>query len=482
MRLPHRFGRYVLTKKLATGGMAEIYRAKYIGEGGFEKTVAIKRLLPAVSVDRDFVTMLIDEAKALVHLQHKNIVQVLELGKEEQSFFISMELIEGLDLRCFFTKIIRDMIDVPTKYFVYIIGQILEALDFAHRQTSSDGRLLNIVHRDVSPQNVLLSWNGDVKVADFGIAKGAHRTYETTVTQVKGKYSYMSPEQASGQPVDSRTDIYAAGILLYELLTRRRLYDAPNDLEVIELVKRSKQPLESLKGLDFELKEILLKALKREKEKRYQTAQEFLAELNEYAFKHGQVTTVYEFGQFLRASFPAEAARHEEESTLEIKKTTTSARAKTRPFGKITQLGIKVGRASLSLRSGMMATLFACMFLPWAPQASHLSTSSPQIVQTLPIPEPKLTDGVQTISKPKEELLPATLSVQASPWGYVTVPGYAARTETPVRNLKVKPGTHLVKVYYEPADQWVTAKVETKSGASTNCLAVFGENPSLRCK
>jgi hypothetical protein len=234
--------------------------------------------------------------------------------------------------------------------------------------------------------------------------------------------------------------------------------------------------------MDPALKEIMLKALKREKEKRYRTAHEFLTELNEYAFKHGEITTGYEFGQFLQASFPAEAARHEEENILEVKKATTSAHVKTRPFGKITQLGMKIGRASVSIRSGMAATLLVCLFLPWAPQASHLSTSSPQIAQALPIPEPKIIDGVQTISKPKEELLPATLSVQASPWGYVTIPGYAARTETPVRNLKIKAGSHLVKVYYEPADQWLTAKVEAKSGASTNCLAVFGENPSIRCK
>jgi len=485
MRLPYRFGRYILLKKLATGGMAEIYRAKYIGEGGFEKWVAIKRLLPVWSSDRDFIMMLIDEAKALVHLQHKNIVQVLELGKEEESFFISMELIDGLDLGCFFSHILKNNIAIPLKHKIYILCQILEALDFAHRQAGTDGKSLNIVHRDVSPQNVLLSWNGDVKVADFGIAKGTHRSYETTVTQVKGKYSYMSPEQASGKPVDQRTDIYAAGILLYELLSCRRLYDAPNDLEVIELVKKSRLPLKPLEGIEPGLKKIMLRALERDMEKRYQTAALFLADLNQYAMKRGLLTTGLEFGQFLRKTFPSEVERHEEENAVQYK-IGTAAKQKTRPFGKVTQFGLRLGRAGISVRSGMMATIIACLFLPWTPQAGRLVAPA-----SAPVEEKKLISHAIDIKpsnsdaiskKAKEELQTALINVHARPWGYVTIPGYASQRETPVQNLKVTPGNHLVKVYYEPANQWVSAKIETKSAVTTNCLAIFGEYPSIKCK
>jgi len=469
MRLPYRFGRYVLTKKLATGGMAEIYRAKYIGEGGFEKKVAIKRLLPAWSADKDFVTMLIDEAKALVHLQHHNIVQVLELGKEDESFFISMELIEGLDIGSLSRRMIRDGIVLPLKFTIFIICQILEALDFAHKQ-------LNIVHRDVSPPNVLLSWNGDVKVADFGIAKGAHRSYETVVAQVKGKYSYMSPEQASGQAVDQRTDIYATGILLYELLARRKLYDAPNDLEVIELVKRSKIPPEPLTEIDDELKNILFKALKKDCRSRYQTSGEFLTALNDYAHRHGLVVTAFEFGQFLKETFPDEALKHEEDNEYEKGIDVTSVRAKTTPFGKITQFKIKIADLRLTRRIATAGALILFMLLPWGPVSNLLvaSTEIPARPPAPPLPAP-----VETKTPSTE---PALLNVNARPWGYVTVPGFASKRETPVRNLKLKPGAQLVKVFYEPANQWVTAKVDAKSGTATNCFATFGQNPTLTCR
>lgn len=466
MRLPHRFGRYVLTKKLATGGMAEIYRAKYIGEGGFEKKVAVKRLLPAWSADKDFVTMLIDEAKALVHLQHHNIVQVLELGKEEESFFISMELIEGLDLGSLFHRMIRDGIVLPLNFAIFIICQILEALDFAHKQ-------LNIVHRDVSPPNVLLSWNGDVKVADFGIAKGKHRSYETVVTQVKGKFSYMSPEQASGQSVDQRTDIYAAGILLYELLARKKLYDAPNDLEVIELVKHSTIP--PLTESDNDLESILNKALKKERESRYQTSGEFLAALNSYAHKQDLVVTAFEFGQFLKETFPNEAAQQEEDNEYEKGIDITSSRPKTTPFGKITQFKIKIVGLRLANRIATAVTLILFVLLPWGPISNLLDAS----IKT-ETPPPLQSSPMAKIAPVEPES--ALINVNARPWGYVTVPGFVSHRETPVRNLKVKPGTQAVKVFYEPANQWVTAKVDAKSGVATNCFASFGQNPTITCK
>ena len=468
----YRFGRYVLTKKLAAGGMAEIYRAKYIGEGGFEKKVAIKRLLPAWSADKDFITMLIDEAKALVHLQHHNIVQVFELGKEGESFFISMELIEGLNLGALFNRLTAGGIVLPLKYTIYIICQILEALDFAHKQAGTDGKLLGIVHRDVSPPNVLLSWNGEIKVADFGIAKGAHRTYETTVTQVKGKYSYMSPEQATGQSVDHRTDIYAAGILLYELLTLHKLYDAPNDLEVIELVKKSQIPLKHLHETDPELKDILLKSLKRNREERYKNAADFLAPLNQYALKKGLVTTGFEFGQFLRETFPDEVSKQEKDGIAEKSVIVTSVKAKTRPFGKFTRFKIGVADRRLANRGATIAAILLFAFIPWGPRLMVQNAQAK--IETPPPPQP-----IGAITPPQ---LSAIINVNARPWGFVTVPGYASKRETPVRNLKVAAGAQTVKVYYEPENQWVTARVDAKGGATTNCFAKFGQNPTLTCK
>lgn len=471
MKLPMRFGRYVLLRKLATGGMAEIYRAKYLGEGGFEKMVAIKRLLPSWSANHEFITMLIDEAKAQVHLQHPNIVQVIELGKQEESYFLSMELVEGLDLGHFFNRIIRENITLPLKFTIYIISQILQALDFAHGQT------LNLVHRDISPPNVLLSWNGEVKVADFGIAKGAHRSYKTVVAQVKGKYSYMSPEQARGEDIDQRTDIYAAGILLYESLTRNRLYEAACDLEIIELVKKSKIPKEPLKNIDPKLKNILFRALKAKPAERYQNAKEFLIDLNDYALDHNLTASAYEFGQYLQDIFPKDVLQNEEE----IKKATDTFR-KTMHFERKDKWFIYTERIKYVTRfyGGMAAIVLLCIFLPGSMKV-NLATPQLAIAKPIvkPIPKPAPTPKKVAAVIKKE---PGIINVQAKPWGYVTIPGYVSKKETPLSGLKVKPGNYLVKVYYAPSNQWVRKSIKVASGKKTSCLATFGKNPALRCR
>lgn len=470
MQLPMRFGRYVLLSKIATGGMAEIYRAKYLGEGGFEKTVAVKRLLPSWSANHEFVTMLIDEAKAQVHLQHPNIVQVIELGKEQESYFLSMELVEGLDLGHFFSKIVRDNIALPPKFTIYIISQILQALDFAH------GQSMHLVHRDISPPNVLLSWNGEVKVADFGIAKGAHRSYKTVTSQVKGKYSYMSPEQARGENIDKRTDIYAAGILFYELLTGKRLYEAVCDLEVIELVKKSKIPQEHLKSIDAKLKNILLRALKTKPYERYQSAKEFLSDLNAYAFTHNLISSAYEFGGYLKEIFPNEVSKNEQE----IRKD-TDAFSKTLLFEKKDKWPIYIERIKYLSRfyGGMTAILLLCIFLPGGTKIDLPDLKAPQL--TIAKTETKLPNPVTNLPAViKKE--PGIINVQAKPWGYVTIPGYVAKKETPLNGLKVKPGKYLVKVYYAPANQWLSRNIKVTSGGKTNCLATFGKKPALRCR
>ena len=215
MRLPHRFGRYVLLEKLAQGGLAEIYRAQYSAESGFSKEVAVKRLLPIWSDNKQFTNMLVDEAKALVHLSHPNIVQVFELGRDQELFYISMELVDGVDLRQLFQKMVTEKIVLPRKLLLFIFAEVIRALDFAHSKKDGSGKELKIIHRDISPQNIMVSYDGAVKVADFGIAKGLHRSWETTVTQIKGKFSYMSPEQAVGGDIDPPSYLYSLLIFFY---------------------------------------------------------------------------------------------------------------------------------------------------------------------------------------------------------------------------------------------------------------------------
>lgn len=477
--MPYRFGRYELTEKLAAGGMAEIYRATYAGEGGFEKTVAIKRLLPTWSSNKEFVAMLIDEAKAQGRLSHPNIVQVIELGKEGNSYYISMELVDGVDLCHLSNKVLRDDTLVPLKFIIYIASQVLNALDFAHNHCGPDGKSLNLVHRDISPPNVLCSWNGEVKVADFGIAKGAHRTYETAATQLKGKYSYMSPEQARGEKIDKQTDIYATGILLFELLTGHRLFDAPNDLEVIELVKKSKIPSKPLQIIDDDLRKILLRALSADKNDRYQCAKDFMAGLNAYAIKNNLLTSAFEFGQFLLELFPMK----ERISQKERRKAAEDSR-KTKPMPGSLKFSMRIERIRHLpfLRSATMLAILFCIFLPGT--ALNGKDASPPQLTIAPAVTPlnEKNNAAITENKSTAEEKPAFISVQANPWGYVTIPGYLTRKETPVQNLKLKPGTYIVKVFHEPTNQRLEKRIAVKSESRTKCLARFGKKPFLSCR
>ena len=237
MTYPQRFGRYLLLDRVAVGGMAEIFLAKLEGLAGFEKLLAIKRILPHWSTNHDFITMLIDEAKIVVQLVHPNIVSVYELGKEEQSYYIAMEYVEGVDLRRLFEACQSPSPRLPLPLAVQIIVEVLRGLAYAHRREGSSGERLEIVHRDISPQNILLSYDGQVKITDFGIARAANRSTETATGTLKGKYAYMSPEQACQEPVDARSDLFSVGVLLYELFCGVRLFARATDLGTLEAVR-----------------------------------------------------------------------------------------------------------------------------------------------------------------------------------------------------------------------------------------------------
>lgn len=286
MKLPYKFGKYVLLEEIAQGGTAVVYRGKYLGECGFAKEVAVKRILSSWVSNKEFETMLIDEAKALVHLQHQNIVQVYELGKDEDIYYISMEYVDGIDLRFLYNSALKIKEEIPEKFACFIIVEILKGLEFAHSKMMNEQKSLNIVHRDISPQNILLSMNGEVKIADFGIAKGSHREEETSVVKLKGKYAYMSPEQASVQELDQRTDLFSVGIVFFELLTGMRLFKSTTEFDTLSNVRESRMPNGWEIFLSLDMRNILKKALARERKARYQSATQFLDDLRNYiAFK-----------------------------------------------------------------------------------------------------------------------------------------------------------------------------------------------------
>jgi serine/threonine protein kinase len=281
---PTPLGRYLLTERLALGGTAEIFKAKLVGIEGFEKTVVIKRILPHWSSNPHFVAMLIDEAKILVRLNHERIVQVYELGKEEETYYIVMEYIAGTDLRKLSEQAKKSGEPLTSSESLFILSEILKGLDYIHKQKDEQGRSLSIVHRDISPQNILISTEGAIKIADFGIAHAASRSYETATGILKGKFAYMSPEQARGNLLDQRTDLFAAGVILFELLSGRRLFGGGSDLEVLERVKNFEVgEIDREIRIEPRLKPILKKALHPQLKERYFNAHDFWRDLQEAA-------------------------------------------------------------------------------------------------------------------------------------------------------------------------------------------------------
>ncbi len=269
--LPQTFGKYTLLERIASGGMAEVFRAKTFGVAGFEKTVALKRILPHFAADEGFVEMFVREAKIAVRLSHANVVQVYELGRVAEDYYIALEYVDGSDLKALVKKG-----PLPVDLAAWIAQRICAALHHAHAAVDDAGGSLGIVHRDVSPHNVLLSWNGEVKVADFGIAKLASGVRHTRTGTVKGKLAYMSPEQSLGESdLDGRSDLFAVGIVLFEMLTGRRPFDGETDREILRKVQQDEPPPPSAMatGVPAELDAVVAKALAKRRDDRFSDGQ-----------------------------------------------------------------------------------------------------------------------------------------------------------------------------------------------------------------
>jgi serine/threonine protein kinase len=284
---PTRFGKYLLVEKLATGGMAQLYRAKIIGVEGFEKFIAIKQILPHLAHEEELITSFIDEAKLAALLNHQNVVQIYDFGSMENSYFITMEYLFGRDLRAVNAKAREKGSPVSLENALYLISKVCAGLDYAHKLKDFQGKSLNIIHRDISPQNVFLTYEGDVKIVDFGIAKAASQSTITQVGMIKGKVAYMSPEQAAGKVIDHRSDIFATGILLYELVACRRMFQGDDTLQILSKVREAEfTPLGTLKGgLPEKLYDIVAKALTKEPEDRYQSLADMQADIEECIFR-----------------------------------------------------------------------------------------------------------------------------------------------------------------------------------------------------
>lgn len=284
-----KFGQYVLVEKIATGGMAEVWKARMRGVEGFQKIVAIKKILPHLSDNQDFIEMFVDEAKLAAQLNHNNIIHIYDLGKIQSSYYIAMEYIDGYDLKTILRRGEERTHPMTVELALFIASKLASALDYAHRKKDFEEREMGLVHRDVSPQNVLVSQEGDIKLCDFGIAKAASKASHTQAGALKGKLQYMSPEQAWGRSIDRRSDIFALATVLFEMLTNRKLFTGDNELSILEQVREARVQPPSLQNDEVppEVDQIVIKALQKDPANRYQTAGEMARDLDAvlYSFK-----------------------------------------------------------------------------------------------------------------------------------------------------------------------------------------------------
>jgi|GEM_PF-1757725 len=307
------YGEYYLTRRIARGGMAELFRARRRSSvEGFEKVLAIKKILPHLSSDGDFITMFINEARIAAQLTHENIVQIFDFGKFEESYYLAMEYVWGKSVQAIQAG--GDQESLPINLALYAISRAGMGLDYAHRKKNGD-ETLQIIHRDISPQNILISYEGEVKLVDFGIAKAAVQSSETKSGVLKGKIPYMSPEQVTGGQVDHRTDIFSLGVVLYELLTGRRLFDGSSEFEMIEKVRSCDIPPPShhVPAIPKRVESIVLKSLEMEPEKRYQRAEDLHVDLMRYLDDERTYLGPSDLRNFMRDRFQEDIRRDETE-------------------------------------------------------------------------------------------------------------------------------------------------------------------------
>ena len=312
--LPRRFGKYTLLRRLAVGGMAELYLALQQSVAGFEKLIVVKRILPQLASDRSFVEMLLQEARIAATLTHPNIAQVYDVGVAEGDYFIAMEHVHGEDLR----SVVRQMRHkhvraFPLEHTLAMVMGCCKGLAYAHDRRDLDGEPLEIVHRDISPQNVLVTFTGDVKIVDFGIAK-ARSSQDEEDEQLKGKVPYMSPEQAQGLPLDARSDLFSLGVMLFELSTGKRLFKCANEQETLQRIVRGDypRPRDINPSLSPRLEEIILKTLKVDRDQRYSSARDMQADLEALIRDEQLAVSALSLGEWMQNLFDDKLAQQKQ--------------------------------------------------------------------------------------------------------------------------------------------------------------------------
>jgi len=305
MEAGQQLGKYKLVKKLAVGGMAEIWLAEQIGPAGFNKQLVIKCILPHLANDQKFVEMFLDEARLAANLEHPNIVRISDLGQEDGTYFIAMEYIDGPDVDYIIDRCHQLGVTVPLPIAARIMADALNGLEYAHTFVDRTGNAVKLVHRDISPHNVLVNRAGVAKIVDFGVAKAATSSHKTQTGAVKGKFAYMSPEQIANADLDGRSDVFAMGIVLYELTTNHRPFGDEGELLAVTaiLTKPPTNPREIVHDFPPQMEEIIMRALAKDRNQRYGSAREMSQELEKFIINSGEFASTNDVGAFLQDLF-----------------------------------------------------------------------------------------------------------------------------------------------------------------------------------
>jgi eukaryotic-like serine/threonine-protein kinase len=300
----HQQQRYRVLERLASGGMAEVFLAESAGIEGFKKQVAIKRVLPHLSEKKRFIAMFLDEARLSAHLSHSNVAQVFDIGVGDNAYFIVMEYVDGSDLKAVIEFMKKTGRSFPVEAAALIAVKICEGLTYAHELRGGDGTHLHVVHRDMSPPNVLITKHGEVKIVDFGLAKASSQLEKSEAGIIKGKFSYLSPEAALGQEVDHRTDIFAVGIILWEMLAGRRLFLGESDFQTVKMVQQAQIPPASQmrKDVTQELERIMARALARDPSARYQSARDLGRDLTVFLYRYGKPVSAFDIAELVHGA------------------------------------------------------------------------------------------------------------------------------------------------------------------------------------
>jgi serine/threonine protein kinase len=467
MRHGQRVGRYELIDQLGAGGMAEVWRAQLKGAAGYKKLVALKMMHAACLDDPAFLTMFVDEAKLSSALTHPRIVETFDFGCIDDRYFLAMELVDGAALaRCHRALRSAGRTLSPT-CVAYIAAELAAALEYAHTARDASGNALSIVHRDVSPSNVLISVHGEVKLADFGIAKVAGRAAMTEAGSLKGKIIYMSPEQAWGRAVDGRSDLYSLGLVMYELLTNRRALDADSEIAVLENARAA--TIAPLGAVDPALAEITMRALAADPAQRYATAGALREALLVVLASSADRDPAQELGALVREVREHRAAVSSDPATDPSVATGTES-GPTSPTVSATISEPAAPRRARRLRAVPIAALGSALlgagflFVPMLRTANDATASIapvvsspvapklevPQIADPVPTPSvpvstarPRLVEPAHAVASGSTKLHTAVMRVQVEPWGSVSVDGRLIG-QTPLLPFEVTAGRHVV--------------------------------------